>query len=181
MDVYDKKQRFQKLYSAYIDEIYRYVFLRTGLQKATAEDITQEVFMDVFKGLDRFIGLCSERTWIYKITKNKVSDYYRTYYKRIMESEGITDELINKAADPDQDIGRYIEDKYNSQFIMECLGCLPEHYKITLLLKYIDGKSVREIAVIADKSEKAIESILQRAKTAFIRQYQKTQGGRNQS
>ena len=49
----EKEQRFAALYAVYIDEIYRYVYLRTGLHQATAEDLTQEIFLDVFKGLER--------------------------------------------------------------------------------------------------------------------------------
>ena len=50
---------------------------------------------------------------------------------------------------------------------------MPEQYKIVLVLKYIDGKTVKEIAVIVGKSPKAIESILQRAKNAFVKSYSK--------
>ena len=69
----EREQRFVKLYEAYLDEVYRYVWVRTGLHSAVAEDITQEIFLDVFRGFDRFKGLSSEKTWVMKIARNKVS------------------------------------------------------------------------------------------------------------
>lgn len=173
----EKDQRFSKLYTTHIDEIYKYVFLKTGLNKVTAEDVTQEIFIDVFKGLNHFKGLCSERTWIYKIAKNKVFNYYRTHYKRSMESYSISDEMVNHLVDPHHDIETKIIETCQSKQILACLRQLPDHYIMTLLLKYVDGKSIKEIAKITDKSNKAVESVLQRAKSAFQKQYQKIEEG----
>jgi len=167
----DKEQRFIKTYSNYIEEIYKYVFLRTGLEPNIAEDISQEIFLDVFKGFDKFKGLCSERTWIFKIARNKVYDYYRKQYKRSMESISLEDEANEQFCDPEQDIEALILKSYESEYILECLNSLPLHYKTTLLLKYIEGKSVNEIAYIIDNSNKAVDNILQRAKLMFVKKY----------
>ncbi len=64
-----KEEQFRLLYEAYSKEIYQYVFIRTGLEVTRAEDITQDIFLEVFRSLERFKGLCSERTWIFKLTK----------------------------------------------------------------------------------------------------------------
>jgi len=171
MSSIDKEQRFIKAYNSYIDEIYKYVFLRTGLESVTAEDITQDIFLEVFKGFDKFKALCSERTWVFKIARNKVYDYYRKQYKQCMESISIEEGGTQQLCDPGQDVDQLIEKSFESKYVLECLNSLPQHYKITLLLKYSDGKSVNEIASIIDKSNKAIDNILQRAKLMFIKQY----------
>ena len=62
---------------------------------------------------------------------------------------------------------------FEREKVRDCLNGLPEQYKIALILKYIDEKTVKEIAAIVGKSPKAIESILQRAKNAFIKSYMK--------
>jgi RNA polymerase sigma-70 factor (ECF subfamily) len=67
-----KEEKFISLYWAFVNEIYQYVFLRTGLDAAQAEDLTQDIFLDVFKGLGEYKGLCSNRTWIFRIAKNKL-------------------------------------------------------------------------------------------------------------
>lgn len=166
-----KEQQFIKIYHTYIDEIYGYVFLRTGLEPSIAEDITQDIFLEVFKGFDKFKGLCSDRTWVFKITRNKLYDYYRKQYRQGIDFISMEDKASEQFRDPHQDIEALTETFFESKYILKCLNVLPQHYKIALLLKYIDGKSVNEIAFLLDKSSKAIDNILQRAKRMFIKQY----------
>lgn len=49
----DCEQRFIAVYHEYISEIYQYVYLRTGFNQVTTEDITQEIFIAVYKGYRR--------------------------------------------------------------------------------------------------------------------------------
>lgn len=167
-----KEEKFISLYQTFVDDIYRYIFLRTGLDAALAEDMTQDVFLDVFKGLNGFRGLCSERTWVFKIAKNKLFDYYRKQYGKKLEYVDINDPLTEKLYDPEQDAEMLMESALESEIVCDCLNRIPGHYRITLILKYVDGKSVKQIAEIVDKSPKAIESMLQRSKNAFIKEYQ---------
>lgn len=170
-----KEQFFIDVYRIYFDEVYRYIFVRAGLNPTIAEDITQEVFLDVFKGLDKFKGLCSERTWVFKIARNKLYDFYRKQYGQHFESICMDDETSVQISDSKQDIEWIMERAYESECISVCMNRLPQHYKLTLLLKYVDGRSVKEIAAITDKSCKSIDNILQRAKSAFIKQFRMMQ------
>ncbi|AFA47328.1 RNA polymerase sigma factor [Acetobacterium woodii] len=168
----NSEAQFKKIYTQYVDEIYQYVFLRTGLNAEIAEDLTQDIFLNVFKGLKQFKGLCSERTWVFKITKNKINDFYRKHYRQGLEPLPIEDEGIMQISDPQQDISTFMDKVLTREDIVDCLNQLPEHYKLVLLLKYIDGRSVKEIAMMTNKSTKAIENILLRAKGSFIKAYQ---------
>jgi RNA polymerase sigma-70 factor (ECF subfamily) len=165
----EKEKRFVALYQTYIDEIYQFIYARSGFIPTISEDITQDIFLDVLKGMDKFKGLCSERTWIYKIARNKLNDYYRKQYNLKIDLCDINE--VEQAHEPTQDIDIQMEKIFESRFIRGCLDRLPAHYRIALLMKYVDGKSVKQIAEIADKSPKATESMLQRAKGAFIKQY----------
>jgi RNA polymerase sigma-70 factor (ECF subfamily) len=166
----NKEKRFIDLYKSYIDEVYQFIDARSGYDSALAEDITQDIFLDVFRGLDKFKGLCSERSWIYKIARNKLTDFYRKQYGQTFEFCGMDE--ARQIYDPAQDIEMQMEKSFESRLIRKCLGTLPAHYRITLLMKYVDGKTVKQIAEIANKSLKATESLLQRAKEAFIKEYQ---------
>jgi len=167
-----KEEKFISLYRAFVNEIYRYVFLRTGLDAALAEDITQDIFLDVFKGMGGFKGLCSNRTWIFRIAKNKLFDFYRKQYRQKIEFVDINNPLTEGLSDPGQDTEKLMESALESQMVCDCLNRIPVHYRITLMLKYIDGKSIKQIAELTNKSLKAIESLLQRSKNAFIKEYQ---------
>ncbi|WP_455618201.1 RNA polymerase sigma factor [Eisenbergiella sp.] len=171
-----KTQNFISVYKNHIDEIYQYVLLRTGFDVPLAEDITQDIFLDVFKGLRSFKGLCSERTWIFKIAKNKLFDYYRKQYSQKSEILALDDQMADELSDPKQSIEEHLQVTFESQQVRECLSQLPQQYRILLLLKYVEEISVKEIAQIIDKSPKSVESMLQRAKGAFIKQYQEKEG-----
>lgn len=167
----DREQKFISVYRTYIDEIYQYVYLRTGLNQAITEDISQEIFLDVYKGLSGFKGLCSERTWVFKITKNKLNDFYRRQYSQKIELIEIDSQFAEQLNDPSQNIQEAMIKTFEREKVRDCLNGLLEQYKRVLILKYIDEKSVKDIALIVGKSPKAIESILQRAKIAFIKSY----------
>jgi RNA polymerase sigma-70 factor (ECF subfamily) len=167
----EQENKFIQTYRLYVDEIYQYVYLRTGMNKALAEDITQEIFVDVFKGMSSFKGLSSERTWIYKITKNRLNDFYRKQYRSKFEMVELDTILYEQLEDPTQDIQELMIKSFKREKVQHCLDDLLEQYKIVLVLKYIDEKSVKDIASILGKSPKAIESILQRAKNAFVKSY----------
>jgi RNA polymerase sigma-70 factor (ECF subfamily) len=141
------------------------------LDPALAEDITQDIFLDVLKSMGDFKGLCSNRTWIFKIAKNKLFDFYRKQYRQRIELVDMDGPIAEGLCDPEQDTEKLMESALECQLVCDCLNRIPEHYRITLMLKYVDGKSVKQIAALTNKSLKATESLLQRAKNAFIREY----------
>lgn len=90
----EREKKFVSVYHSYVNEVYQYVYMRTGMSKTLAQDITQDIFMDVFRGLSGFKGLCSERTWIFKIARNKLNDLYRKQYSAQFDTIEIDEEEI---------------------------------------------------------------------------------------
>lgn len=80
-----RERCFISIYRKHVDEVYQYVLLRTGFDVPLAEDLTQDIFLDVFKGLWGYKGLSSEKTWIFEIAQNKLFDYYRRQYSQKTE------------------------------------------------------------------------------------------------
>lgn len=73
-----KLEEFGKLYDAYVQKIYRFIFFRTQ-HRESAEDITSQVFLRALKNIQNFNlkqGYFS--AWLYRIARNSVIDYYRT-------------------------------------------------------------------------------------------------------
>lgn len=163
--------KFIQLYNLYVDEIYQFAYLRTGFNIQQSEDLTQDIFLEVYTSIGKFRGLCSERTWIFKIARNKLNDFYRKQYKSYMDCIDINDEEVEAIADLSQDIESEILREYDNQLIKKCLDKISEHYKLIITLKYIDELSVKEIANLLGKTTKAVDSMLQRAKQAYIKQY----------
>ncbi len=66
------------LYTEYRDKVSRYVFCKLR-NKNDAEDLVSEIFLKVYENLDKFdANLASVSTWIYTITQNTVTDYFRS-------------------------------------------------------------------------------------------------------
>jgi RNA polymerase sigma-70 factor, ECF subfamily len=174
----ERDKKFISVYHAHVDEVYQFVYLRTGTNKSIAEDLTQEIFLEVYKGLSRFKGLSSERTWVFRIAKNRLNDYYRKQYRSMFESVCIDDVLDDQLVDTGQDIQENQIKSFEQETVRASLSALPKHYEIVLTLKYMDEGDTKEIALLLGKSPKAIESLLRRAKDAFIKSYIGIEGKR---
>lgn len=168
----ETEHRFVKLYETYIDEVYQFVYLHIGFDRDMTQDLTQEIFLAVFSGMNSFHALCSERTWIFKIARNKLYDYYRKQYIRKEDIIDFEESLSDTICDPKQDIEKFMECRFIGEQVKKTLQSLSQSYRILLILKYTEGKKVKEIAEILGKSPKSIESMIQRARVAFIKAYQ---------
>jgi len=134
-----------------------------------AEDITQEVFIEVFRSIDKFGGQSSLSTWIYRITVNKCLDAIR-YQKRGKRFAFITSlfrqdtgELKYESPHFDHP-GVALEKKENARILFAAVEELPENQKTAFVLSQMEDLPQKEIAEIMNISVKAVESLIQRAK-----------------
>lgn len=146
---------FGKLYSIYLDQIYRYVFFQVN-DKMTAEDITEEVFVKAWKA----IGSCKgkEKTfssWLYRIAHNHLINTLRSM-KRLASIEK---ENFGDIIDPKIEVEAEIE----CQELLEKISYLPENQRQVIILKFVEGLDNREIGKIMGKNEGAIRVSQMRA------------------
>lgn len=154
----------------YADCIYSYVRRRVMPRPEAAEDLVQEVFLAAWQGLGEFRGSASLRHWLLGIARHKVEDYYR---KRLRESEW-PDDTYGPSSEPsviplyEQELDRAsIGEK-----VRRTISMLPEAYSLVLFWRYLEDRSVREMAQLTGKTEKAIERLLARARESFRRSWQ---------
>lgn len=69
-------ERTVALYEAHRDAIYRFL-VSHGLNPGEAQEVTQDVFVDLFKALEKGADLKSERGWLYTVAGRAVADYWR--------------------------------------------------------------------------------------------------------
>ena len=137
---------------------------------AFAEDISQEVFVTVFKSVAGFSGKSSLSTWIYRITVNKCIDHLRSrkrqnnvsFFSSFRQREG-AETWPDTQADFEHP-GVVAERKEMAGILFRALDTLPENQKAVFVLSQIEELPQREIAEILNVSVKAMESLLQRAK-----------------
>ena len=157
-----------------IVEKYEGIIFRTCMgfvhNKEDAEDITQEVLVNVYQSLSSFKGQSAFSTWVYRIATNASLNFIRNKSKRnifqriesIFGFEKTQDipQLKSEADNPEQ----LMINKERSERLFNILNTLPEKQRIAFTLSKYDDLSQHEIALIMDITEGAVESLLQRAK-----------------
>lgn len=129
-----------------------------------AEDIGQEVFLEVYQKIDQFRGDSSLSTWIYKITINKCLQFIRSKnaLKRQAETTSIRDQMMNI---PDfEHPGLSLENKELGRLLLRAIELLPEQQRVAFTLHKIEQLSQEEIAAVMEKSVSSVESLMHRAK-----------------
>jgi len=143
-----------------------------------AEDITQEVFIEIFQSQAKFKGQSSISTWIYRITVNKCLDYLRAK-KRHKRFGYITSLFHHETGEVLHEVSHFnhpgieLEKKEKARYLFQAIENLPESQKTAFILWHIEELPQKEIAEIMQASVKAVESLLQRAKANLRKELEK--------
>ena len=158
---------FNKVYKEYQPKILHYISRLTSENEA--EDITQEVFEKINRGLSGFKGKSQLSTWIYRIATNAALDRLRSpSFKRNIEELTESSEENNiwtnhKKAPVDQQLIR----KEMSECVQEHIDKLPSDYKAVILLSEQEGLTNQEIADILQVSLDNVKIRLHRARASL--------------
>jgi RNA polymerase sigma-70 factor (ECF subfamily) len=158
-------QAFGLIYEKYLDQIYRYVFYRVK-EKMVAEDLTEEIFLKVWKSIGTFSGKGhSLSTWLYRIAHNHTMDFFRAKRNWLVSTEKVStcSEIISTIGDPEQ----IAQNKLMQEEIMELVSTLPDQQKEIIILKFIEGLNNYEIEQITGRSQGSIRITQMRALSAL--------------
>lgn len=158
----------QSLYEAFKDRVFNTVL--SHLQdKGEAEELTQDVFIEIYRSAARFEGKSSVSTWIYRIAVNKSLDRLR--YRKRQKRFGLFTNLLKPgsnepavAAPHFDHPGVVLEQKENARILFQTIETLPEQQKTAFILCFVEELPRQQAADVMQLSVKAVESLLQRAK-----------------
>lgn len=167
---------YEWLIAHYHQPVYGLVY-RIVNDSADAADTTQEVFLKVFRGIKRFNGQASLKTWIYRIALHEASNQRRWWFRHKRretsmegvpgedenQSFGLKDTLIDEHESP-FDLAAHEEIRSK---VEEELALVPEPFRTTLVLRDIEGLSYEEIAEILQVSLGTVKSRLMRGRFAL--------------
>ena len=159
---------FKQLFDLYKNKVFNTA--NSILQNETnAEEIVQEVFIEVFRSVKNFKNDSSISTWIYRITINKSLDFIRKHKrkKRFGVVVNLFKEETNEPIIHPKNFfhpGIALEQKEKSAILFAAIEQLNERQKTCFVLKHIEGLSQKEIAIIMECTEGSVESMLSRAK-----------------
>ena len=168
--IFVMSQETYGLYKTYSQKILNYLTKRLP-ERADAEEIMQDVFFEAIDSLPLFRGEATVLSWLYKIARNKVADFYRKRrIKTILFSQLPFLELASQEIH--QPEFQFEKNRIRAR-IEWTFYLIPSHYQKILRLHYENGIRVKDLAPIFNLSYKAAESLLFRARRSFRRAYER--------
>jgi RNA polymerase sigma-70 factor, ECF subfamily len=188
------EEAYNWLIARYHQPIYSLVY-RILTDPSDAADTTQEVFLKVFRGMSRFNGQCSLKTWLYRIAIHEASNQRRWWFRHksketSMEARqdengnsfGLCDTLVDPGDSPLETLAH---EEIRARVEQE-LKEVPEPYRTTVILRDIEGLAYDEIAAVLQISLGTVKSRLIRGREAlkkrlesFVREMNADANGRS--
>lgn len=154
------------LFNLYHKPLFNFVYRQLN-DKDLAEEIVQDVFIDLLEGLRDFRFQSSLKTFLFTIARNKTIDWIRKKkIKKVLFSalpSYVVEGLARVVMDDE------LEKKELEAKMTHVFEELPHDYQVILRLKYIEDASVKTIAENLSLTFKATESLLFRARKAFVK------------
>lgn len=165
----DNQTAFKIVYDRYKVMVYT-VALHYLQNTEDAEEITQDVFVQLYHSLDKFKNNSSAKTWIYRITINKCLDFikHKNSKKRFfIFGQKSNNEFEIQNSSNFEHPGILLEQKENSKILFSVINELSENQKTAFILSKLDGMSNPEISEIMQLSISSVESLIFRAKATL--------------
>lgn len=151
---------FAELYQRYLEPVYRYVRAQTR-DRATAEDLTAQVFFKALSSAGTFKGDGSYRAWLFTIARNTVATWRAERKKKLVPIEDVGEEHVDPAPSA-QSLAIASEDR---ELLWTAVAHLPEAQREVVRLRYRRELTIDEIARITRRSSGAVRVLLHRART----------------
>lgn len=153
----NKRKKFEKIYDKYIDQIFRFIYLKTNT-KEIAEDLTSETFLKTWEAFQSS-EILNPRAFLFKTARNLVIDFYRKKDKENF----ISIDSTSSVADPKGNIEEKIYENHQVEQIKKAIANLKEEYQTALVLRLVEGISINEIAEILNKTPTSTRVLIHRA------------------
>jgi RNA polymerase sigma-70 factor, ECF subfamily len=157
-------EAFSEIIKSYQKPVLRYLVRLTG-DYEVSQDLTQETFLQAYKGITKLTSDIAFKTWLYRIATNNALQYLRR--KRLYSVILFTRLKKSIISDDESRLDRTFE----SMAVKEALLKIPQDQRVCLALHYIEGFQYREIALTIGISEEAVRKRvargISRLKTIF--------------
>lgn len=142
----DIRARVSALYETYRDGIYRFL-VGQGLNPSAAQEVTQDVFLDLFVALEKGTQMSSERAWLYAVAGRAAVDHWRhehgSLWTDLDSASGAAANVPSREASPESEAGH----KEQLIRVVAAFHSLSREHRLCLQLR-IQGLPYREIARI---------------------------------
>ena len=143
--------RFVELYDRNVDRVYAYVSRRAG-SRSVAEDVTSEVFEQALTNLGKFEWRgVPFVAWLFRIAANALADHWK---RQGRDSQELPPDVPDERER--QDIDRRLS-------LFQLVDRLPDAQRQVIQMRFVEDRSIREVAAALDRSEGAIKQLQLRA------------------
>ncbi len=161
-----KVQWFEEIMDTYGTAIQRLVFTYVK-EYSTAEDLTQEIFLKVYRKIHTFQHDSSLKTWVYRIAINHCKDYLRSWYCRhIVVNDQVDHHAVSDGVRPDQQLIKKVEEEHLVQLVFT----LPVIYRESIYLYYYEDLTIKMISQLTGAKENTVKGRLKRGKALLKKQ-----------
>lgn len=143
--------------------VYGFLFARVGGDEATAEDLLQETLFEGVRSAGGFRGDAALSTWLCAIARRRLARYYESERRAEAVRRGL--HVVGESGEQEE-----LEALDRRDEIIRALGRLSPLHRQVLVLKYLDGYSVGQIAEAVGRTSLQIQSLLQRARDGLRRE-----------
>lgn len=158
-------EAYEALIRRHRDRIYR-IALRMLADRSDAEDVAQEVVIQLWTGLTAFAGTSAFTTWLYRVVVNRCLDLRRRRGSAASESVPGPEEPGHPT---EVAVDHRVADRLRLQATTRAVAALPEEQRIVFVLHQLEGLSYREVATVLRTTEPAVRGRLARARGALAR------------
>ena len=147
--------RFADLYENNFERVYAYIVRRVG-NRAETEDLTSEVFHHALANLNRFEwrGI-PFAAWLYRIAANLISDRWQRSGREVADDSGLIESAQVSPAE--------IEEVERRATLFRLVNTLPDEQQRVVVLRFVEQKSIKEVAQEIRKTEGAVKQLQFRA------------------
>jgi RNA polymerase sigma-70 factor (ECF subfamily) len=147
------REALEELLGAHEQQVFRMALVMLR-DRGRAEEVTQEVFLKLWKALPSYDGRALPSTWLYSIARNTCLSAIRAEsYRRTVGLDDVSAPAF--------------EDPVSDTFVRALLEHLPEDQRRAVTLFYWEDKSVKEAAAILNMPEGTVKSLLHRARRSL--------------
>lgn len=164
------EQEFLSFYKKHYKSLHHFVSKQIA-DKSLAEELTHDIFLNFLESLRDFRFQSSLKTFLFSIARNKVIDTIRKKKIKKLLFSALPSHFVEGLAKIFMD--DELEKKELIEKMKKTFDSLPHDYEVILRLKYIEERPVKAISEHLALSFKATESLLFRARKAFIKAFNK--------
>jgi RNA polymerase sigma-70 factor (ECF subfamily) len=141
-----------------------------------AEDLTQDIFLKIFKSIGTFDRRANFQTWLISVSRNLCIDHYRSVRKERQTINRDVDAIDLSVVSHDHNQLEALEQRDRVALLRQALAALPATLRTAVLMRDLQELSYQEIARALDLAEGTVKSRINRGRTELARQIKKLRG-----